>query len=458
VGNSAETGGAGGGGKQAPSGSSWKALLAINSSTGALLGAILLVCMGSELWGPFLPNYMEKDLAAPILGIALYGSFRDLLEAINYLMGGWIAGRFNTRRGLLLFNAAPLVGLVILFLWQNVAAVFVAIPFVFVWDSLAGPALLTVVGDSLPSDRRAMAFSLQSLFRRMSRVIAYAVNAVLVLLIGTRAGMHAAFAVSFAVVLAGLLVQLRFMKTASKDQGTVIHRPLSVLRGFHPQLKRLLAADILARVAEGMPRELIILFSVAVFARIMAPDSAAALFGTMLIVSQVTSAITYLPMGHIASRPGFGKRPYIGLTFFFFASFPAVLALTGSLALNDVLPEQAVIWTMGVAFVFMGMREVGEPARKAMIVDLIPAELKTQSIGIYWSSRSVAVMLAPLVGGGIWVAGNLLMGYEPADPTGPGPVAMLLASSFFGLLGVIYYYARFGKDDRRTSTGAAGAV
>lgn len=432
---------------KASAASTWRAVLAINSSTGALLGAIVLVCMGSELWGPFLPKYMQADLGAPILLIALYSSFRDLLEAINYLLGGWIAGRFNTRRGLLLFNAAPLVGLLVLALWDHWAAVFVAIPFVFVWDSLAGPALLTVVGDSLPSDRRAMAFSLQSLFRRIARILAYGVNALLVYLTGTTLGMRAAFALSFVVVAASLFVQFRFMKTASRDTATIIHRPLAVLRGFDPQLKRLLAADIFARLAEGMPRELIILFGITVFIQAagLSPKGAWETFGLMLIVSQVTSAITYIPMGFVASRPGLAKRPYIGMTFFFFASFPAVLALAGWLALGGAISAWLVIVAMGVAFVFMGMREIGEPARKAMIVDLIPPERKTQAIGIYWSARSVAVMIAPLVGGAIWVATNLAAGKEAADATGPGPLAMLAASSLCGAVGVIYYYARFGR-------------
>jgi MFS family permease len=372
---------------------------------------------------------------------------RDLLEAINYLLGGWIAGRFNTRRGLLLFNAAPLVGLAVLGLWHHWAAVFVAVPFVFVWDSLAGPALLTVVGDSLPSDRRAMAFSLQALFRRIARILAYSVNAVLVYATGTKLGMQAAFGLSFAVVTASLLVQARFMKTASKDASTIITRPLEVLRGFDPQLKRLLAADIFARLAEGMPRELIILFGTAVFVKAAGLGHVAAweLFGVMLILSQVTSAVTYLPMGLVASRPGLAKRPYIGLTFFFFAAFPAVLALAGGLALAGILPPAAVVAAMAVAFLFAGLREIGEPARKAMIVDLIPPERKTQAIGIYWAARSAAVMVAPLVGGAVWVAGNLAAGLDAADPAGQGPLAMLAASSLCGAVGVVYYYARFGK-------------
>jgi len=425
---------------------SWKLYLAVNSSTGALLGAIFLVCMGSELWSPFIPNYM-RDLTAGILAIAAYGSLRDLLEAVNYLLGGWIAGRFNTRRGLILFNATPLAGLLILLLWHSPVAVFAAIPFVFVWDSLAGPALLTVVGDSLPPDRRAMAFSLQSLLRRLSRVFAYSINALLVIVMGTTLGMHAAFGISIGVVAASLVLQLRYMKTASRDSQSIIHKPLAVLRGFDPQLKRLLAADVFARLAEGMPRELIPVFCVAVFMRTtgVTPPSAWALFGTMLIVSQVTSAITYLPMGHLASKAGFGKRPYIGWTFFFFASFPIVLAIMGVLTLLHVFPSWLTIWAVGFAFVFAGLREIGEPARKAMIIDLIPPAQKTQAIGIYWSARCVAVMLAPLAGGAVWIGVNHLAGYPSTTATGPGPVAMLLASGLCGLAGVAYYYRRFGK-------------
>ena len=435
-----------------PQTAGWRQYFALNSSTGALLGAIVLVSLGSELWGPFLPKRMQNlggGTWEMILAIAVYGSFRDLLEAINYFMGGWIAGRFNTRRGLLLFNAAPLVGLAVLMLWPSPAAMFVAVPFVFVWDSLAGPALLTVVGDSLPPDRRAMAFSLQSLFRRLSRVIAYTINSILVLLIGTTLGMQAAFATSFVVVLVGLFVQLRYMKTATQDSGTIIHRPLAVLRDFDPQLKRLLAADIFARLAEGMPRELIIIFVISLLMKALglADEAAWSAFAMLLIVSQVTSAVTYIVMGHVASKPGLAKKPYIGWTFFFFASFPAVLALLGWLLGHGMLGGQQTLAlvVLSVAFVFMGMREIGEPARKAMIVDLIPPAQKTQSIGIYWSARCVAVMLAPLVGGAIWLGTNAAFGVGLADATGPGPYAMLLASSLCGVAGVIYYYRRFGK-------------
>ncbi|HEY8239824.1 MAG TPA: hypothetical protein VIH35_00170, partial [Kiritimatiellia bacterium] len=403
--------------------------------------------MGSELWGPYLPQYMRAGLGAPILLIALYGSFRDFLEAINYSVGGWLAGRMNTRRSLLLFNALPLAGLLILLVGQSAVAVFVALPLVFVWDSLAGPALLTVVGDSLPSERRAMAVSMQSLFRRLSRIVAYSVNAACVLWAGTELGMRAAFLLSIAVVLASLVIQFRYMKTATRDAGTILHRPLVVLRGFDPQLKRLLAADILARWAEGTPREFVILFVIGILsgARGLGDSAAWAAYGGLMIVSQVTSALTYLPMGAVASRPGLAKRPYIGWTFFFFATYPLVLALAGYFALRGNAPQGLVLPLLAFAFVFSGLREIGEPARKAMIIDLVPPEAKSQAIGLYWSTRCVAVMLAPLVGGAIWIAANVATGHAAGDASGPGPFAVLGASGLFGVAGVCFYYARFGR-------------
>lgn len=436
------------GGKNAPT---WQAFFAINSSTGALLGAIILVCMGSELWNPFLPKYIETLKARTwlpiVLLIALYGSFRDLLEAVNYLLGGWLAGKMNTRRSLLIFNAAPLIGLAVMLAWKSPYAVFVAIPFLFVWDSIAGPALLTVVGDSLAPERRAMAFSLQSLFRRVGKISAGGVTSVLVAVTGTKLGIETAFGVSAVVILASLAVQFRFMKTASKDTGTIIHQPIRVLRGFDPQLKRLLVADIFARLAEGMPRELLIMFTAAVLAKALglSEKDAVATWGGLWSLNNFVSGVSYVPMGAAASKPSFGKKPYIGVTFFFFASFPAVLAGVGYLAVSGIVPHAAVVPVMAVAFIFMGLRELGEPARKAMIVDLIPPGQKTQAIGIYWSARSVAVMLAPLVGGLIWLGVNRATGHDLADATGPGPYAMLLASSLFGTAGVIYYYLRFAR-------------
>ena len=415
----------------------WRNWLALNASTGALLAAILLVGMGSELWSPLMPEYLAA-LAAPVLLISLYGSVKDFLEAVNFYVGGVLAGKFDTRRALLLFNALPLAGLVILLVWPNRFAIFVALPFVGVWNSIAGPATLRVVGDTLAEHRRSMAFSLQSIQKRVSSLLAYFASGQLVLWLGKVQGVRAALALSIVLVAVSLWVQYRYMRTAVTDRVRAHHRPIALLRRFDPQLRRLLMSEICVRWCDAMPRELIILYCVPILARVLrspakiqtdAELSAIAVafyVGVLLVVMNVTSLLLYLPVGHWASKGGAAaKKPFIGLTFVFFALFPAVLVLAGG---------RWGIWGPILAFVVSGMREFGEPARKAIITELVPPECRTQAIGVYWAARGFGIMPASFVGGLIWH-------YY-------GPTQMLWSAAAMGVLGATMFYLRF---DRRQS-------
>lgn len=413
----------------------WKDWLGLNTSTLALLGTILLVTAATELWAPLIPQYLKalRTRAGSgevwlILLIGMYGFYRDALEAINYYAGGAIAGRFNTRRSLLFFNLLPLVGLGVLFLWKSAIGVFVAIPFIFAWDSIAGPATITVVGDSLPPDRRTMAFSLQSIFRRVSRILAYCISAPLIWYLGRINGVRADAVIALGLVLAAGAIQYRFMRTASRDTVMALKRPRHLLRQFSPDLKRLLAADIFARWAEGLVGPLIILYCVPIMAA--APEKGTSLYQSILLnIQAVTNILLYVIIGPLASREGLAKKPYIGLTFLFFALFPVSLILLGQ-TLGAV--------GLAMAFVIGGLREIGEPARKAMVADLVPPNVRTQAIGLYWSVRSLAVMWASPVGALLWILGDHWR-------RGFGPILAFGAAGIAGLIGVIAFFTRFGR-------------
>ena len=57
---------------------------------------------------------------------------------------------------------------------------------------------------------------------------------------------------------------------------------------------------------------------------------------------------------------------------------------------------------LGAAFVVGGLREIGEPARKALIVDLAEPHVRARSVGLYYLVRSVAISPAALAGGALW--------------------------------------------------------
>ncbi len=55
-----------------------------------------------------------------------------------------------------------------------------------------------------------------------------------------------------------------------------------------------------------------------------------------------------------------------------------------------------------VAFIIGGLREIGEPARKAMIVDFAKEEVRARSVGLYYLVRSLSITPAAAIGGLLW--------------------------------------------------------
>ena len=60
------------------------------------------------------------------------------------------------------------------------------------------------------------------------------------------------------------------------------------------------------------------------------------------------------------------------------------------------------LWGLVGAFVIGGLRELGEPSRKAMIVGLAPPSIRARSVGLYYLIRSVAISPAAFLGGLLW--------------------------------------------------------
>lgn len=409
--------------------------LALNPSTFALLAAIFLVTAATELWSPLVPEYLKALQREAlsfhprlILLIGAYGFLRDGLEAVNYFVGGGIGVWINTRRALIAFNLLPLVGLALLSLVPSWVGVFLAVPFIFVWDSLAGPALVSVVGESVPPQRRTMAFSMQSIFKRVSRIFVYSISGFMVWSFGRIDGFRMAVVLAVLFVLAAVLLQIRYQRTASRDARVMIHRPFALLRSFDPQLKRLLLSDIFSRWAEGLAGPFVILFCVPLLAE-QAAHGTALYQSVMLNIQAATCIVLYLVIGPLASREGLAKKPFIGLTFLFFALFPVSVVVLG---------PAIGFWGLALAFVVGGLREIGEPARKAMVADLVPPDVRTQAIGLYWSTRGLAVMAASPVGAVLWILGEHW-------GSGFGPYATFLSAGALGLLGALFFFIRFGR-------------
>jgi MFS family permease len=111
-------------------------------------------------------------------------------------------------------------------------------------------------------------------------------------------------------------------------------------------------------------------------------------FGLLVAVQAATAMAVYIPAAGIAQRVG--KKPFVTATFFAFALFPLAVVWARSFG-----------WLI-LAFIVGGLREVGEPARKALIIDLVTPSLRARSVGLYYLGRSLVIAPAAFIGGLLW--------------------------------------------------------
>lgn len=352
--------------------------LSLERNVGIASAAVFLLGFGEELWKKFLPKYLEAlGATTPIIG--LFGTAEDFLDAIYQYPGGWIADHLGRRRAFLIFIAIASVGYLVYLISSSWPLLFLGLALAMAWQSMASPATFALIGDSLPRERRAMGFTLQSILKRIPIVIAPLVGGAMIASLGIIKGIHAGLLITLALVAVTVLLVLKVNLTISAPEATNIR---GVWRSFHTALKRLLISDIIIRTCEGMTGVLTILYVTNV------QGFSVKRYGVLVATQMITSIIVYLPAGKIADR--IGRKPFVIVTFVSFALFPIAIVLASN------------FYLLVAAFVIGGLREIGEPARKAMIVDFAEENIRARSVGLYYLVRSLSITPAAAVGGLLW--------------------------------------------------------
>ena len=376
-------------------------LLALERNTLAVVAAMFLMALGENLWRRFLPKYLEA-LGAPIVAIGAYGSVEDALDGLYQYPGGWASDRYGRRHALLLFVTLAAVGYVIIAVAPAWPVVFVGLLFIMSWTSMASPTLFAVVGDALPIGQRSVGFSVQAILRRVPVLIAPALGGTVIAVAGIRAGVRAGLLTSVVLALLTLAVVRRMRLDRPPAPAPASIR--LVWRSLPGPLRRLLISDICIRTCDAMVDVFLVLYAVNVVG-ISTP-----VFGSLIGVQMATVILCSFPAAHLADR--FGRKPFVIATFVAFASFPLAVVAAHSVA------------GLAAAFVVGGLREIGEPARKALILDLVRPDLRARGVGLYYLLRSLAIAPAATVGGLLW----------KVSPTVP-----FLMAGAIGALGVVLF-------------------
>jgi MFS family permease len=393
--------------------------LGLRRSIVGLLGMVVLVGMGEHMAEQFLPLYLLA-LGGGFLSIGILNGMDNLLGALYAFPGGYLSDRLGTKRALLVFNFASMVGFLMVVLvptWQvflGGAALFLS------WTAISLPATMGLVAKVLPKNKRAMGVSLHSLVRRVPMAIGPVVGGAFIKVWGVEQGVRLAFIGALVMaVIAAVLQQFLIEDDAPRERTEAEHNPFRMWRYVNADLKQLLVADILVRFCEQIPYAFVVVWAVGTAT---APGPVSALqFGVLRTVEMATAILIYIPVAYLADRSH--KKPFVVMTFVFFTFFPLMLLYSRSFGM------------LIVAFVLRGLKEFGEPTRKALIMDLAPEDRKAGVFGLYYLIRDVIVSIAAFGGAFLWQA---------------NPRWNLLAAFAFGALGTIWFALR-GRDLGRSN-------
>jgi MFS family permease len=380
--------------------------LALRRNTSLLLVALVLAGTGEKLWLGFAPKYLET-LGAGVFIIGLFDALQTLLGAVYAYPGGWLTDRWGQRQSLLLFNLLSLAGYVLLLCWQSWIALLLGAFLFLAWSALSLPATFSVVATSLQRHQHTMGIGVQSTVRRVPMMVGPLVGGWLVTRYGWDSGVK--YALALCLGLSSLTMVFQWLmqepgeKPAAKTGITTTFA--SVVRSFTPALREILVSDILIRFCERIPYAFVVLWA------IDHSGLSAQQFGYLVAFEMVTAMVCYIPVAHLADK--YGRRPFVLATFGFFTLFPITL-----------------LWATGFrwlafAFVVRGLKEFGEPARKALIIAEASPELRARTYGAYYLIRDCVVTGGSFLGAWLWSM---------------SPQANFIGAAVCGGLGTIWFW------------------
>jgi MFS family permease len=390
---------------------SWRAIaefLALKRNTALLLVALVLAGTGEKLWLGFAPKYLQT-LGASILIIGLFDALQTLLGALYAYPGGWLTDRWGQRRSLMLFSALSLAGYTLVLVWHHWLALLLGTFLFLAWSALSLPTTFTVVATSLKARQHTMGIGIQSMVRRVPMMLGPLGGGWLINHFGWTLGVRYALLLCLSLSLLTMLFQWFMFERGKGELAPAAESSptnfFAVTRSFTPALRELLVSDILIRFCERIPYAFVILWAM----NHVGVD--AQQFGVLVSFEMITAMICYIPVAHLADK--YGRRPFVLVTFLFFTLFPVTLIWANSFG-----------W-LALAFVVRGLKEFGEPARKALIIgEAVPA-LRARTYGAYYLIRDCVVTTGSFLGAWLWSI---------------SPRANFIGAAVCGALGTIWFW------------------
>ena len=372
-----------------------------------LLIAIFVIGAGEELWMRFVPKYLQT-VGATVFVIGLYDALRTLLGAIYAYPGGVFADHWGHRRAFITFNAVLIVGYAVVLLVPHWAGVVAGMFLFLSWSCFSLPATFSLVGTALEANRLSMGVGVQSVIKRLPIMIAPIFGGMLIDRFGIVGGVRIALLISIFLSAVTILVQRQFRdETTGEVQVGVAPERWNFwrsLREFNSPMKRLLLSDILIRFCERVPYAWVVIFAMDYI------GVSGEQVGILIAVEMAVATLCIIPASHYADRHG--REPFVIVTFIMFTLFPISLLMARSFS------------ALVIAFMIRGLKEFGDPSRKALIIGYSDSDRRGQMLGAYYLVRDLIVSAGAILGAYLWKL---------------GPGMNFLGAAALGVAGTVFY-------------------
>jgi MFS family permease len=378
-----------------------------------LLGMVILVGMGEKMAERFLPIYVLA-LGGGVMAVGLLNGLDNLLSALYSFPGGYLSDRLGYKKALVVFNLVAMAGYTVVILFPHWIAVILGAVLFLSWSAISLPASMDLISKVLPTAKRTMGVSMHSLVRRIPMALGPVVGGILIEVYGTMSGIRLAFGAALLTGAISLVMQQLLLEEVTPREAAkeAEGNPLRLLRLMSPSFRNLLVSDILIRFCEQIPYAFVVVWC------LQHAGVTPIQFGVLTTVEMVTAMLIYVPVAYLADKGT--KKPFVVVTFGFFTLFPLALLFSRSFGV------------LILAFILRGLKEFGEPTRKALIMDLAPEGKKAGMFGAYYLARDVVVSVAAFGGAFLWSL---------------SPAVNLIAAFGFGVVGTLYF-ALYGRDVR----------
>lgn len=380
----------------------------LNASIISMLGMVILIGMGEKMGERFLPIYLLA-IGGSNYAVGTLNAIDNFLSAIYSYIGGIVSDRFGYKNTLMGVSLLSIFGFMIVILFPSWQAVLIGSIFFISWTALSLPAILSLIATTLKENKQTMGVSVHSLVRRIPMALGPLLGGIVINIYGIVLGAR----IAFGIALIFALIAIFFIHKFVVDSGE--KSPIDLKAGFmrmSKPLRILLLSDILIRFAEQIPYAFVVVYVMNTL------ENSSITFSVLTLIEMLTAMFIYIPVAFLSEKVR--SKTIVSITFFFFAIFPIVLGLSNS------------IWMLYFAFIIRGLKEFGEPTRKALIVRLSDPDIKASAYGTYYLIRDVVVSVAALFSASLW---NV------------SPYLNFGLASLFGFIGLIIF-VRFGQDQR----------